>query len=112
MTSLRFLIDAQLPPALSTWLKANGHSAEHVFEHGMANADDAQIWELACKTDAVLMTKDEDYVLIRQRTANGPAVIWLRLGNATNARLLNWLAPLWPSVEAAISAGNTIVEVR
>ena len=109
---MRFLIDVQLPPALSTWLKANGHSAEHVFEHGMANADDAQIWELACKTDAVLMTKDEDYVLIRQRTANGPAVIWLRLGNVGKIELLSKMTRSLPQILQALEAGERIIEVH
>ncbi len=32
---MRFLVDAQLPPALARWLAANGHAAEHVADRQM-----------------------------------------------------------------------------
>lgn len=32
---MRFLVDAQLPPALARWLAAQGHEAEHVGDIGM-----------------------------------------------------------------------------
>jgi predicted nuclease of predicted toxin-antitoxin system len=42
---MRFLIDAQLPPALVRWLTEQGHDAEHVVDCGLAEADDRLIWE-------------------------------------------------------------------
>ena len=42
---MKFLIDAQLPPALCRWLETRGHEAEHVFELGMGTATDAEIAE-------------------------------------------------------------------
>lgn len=35
---MRFLVDAQLPPALARWLCANGHEAVHVGDLGMLAA--------------------------------------------------------------------------
>jgi predicted nuclease of predicted toxin-antitoxin system len=35
---MRFLIDAQLPPALARWLSSAGHDAEHVADIGLAGA--------------------------------------------------------------------------
>ena len=32
---MRFVIDAQLPPALARWLAAQGHEAEHVGDQQM-----------------------------------------------------------------------------
>ena len=40
---MRFLVDAQLPPALARWLVAAGHEAEHVGDRGMEAASDAAI---------------------------------------------------------------------
>ena len=37
---VRFLVDAQLPPALARRLEAWGHVAEHVVDLGMADAPD------------------------------------------------------------------------
>lgn len=33
---MRFLIDAQLPPALVPWLTEQGHHAEHVVDYGVS----------------------------------------------------------------------------
>jgi len=58
---LRFLIDAQLPPALARLLEEHGHVAEHVTEIGPADAPDRDLWQYALEHDAVLVTKDEDF---------------------------------------------------
>jgi predicted nuclease of predicted toxin-antitoxin system len=55
---LRFLVDAQLPPALARRIQALGHSAEHVFDYGLATASDEAIRGYAAKTNAVIVTKD------------------------------------------------------
>lgn len=44
---MRFLVDAQLPPALAHWLSARGHEAVHVGELGMQAATDRVIWDRA-----------------------------------------------------------------
>jgi len=58
---MRFIVDAQLPPALARWLAAQGHEAEHVADHHMAAASDTVIWDFALKAPAVIITKDEDF---------------------------------------------------
>ncbi len=42
---MRFLVDAQLPPALARWLTERGHHAQHVADIGMMAATDHQIWQ-------------------------------------------------------------------
>ena len=109
---MRFLVDAQLPPALAHWLVANGHEARHVADVGLAGAEDLAIWSRAVADDAVLLTKDEDFVGIRQTAGSGPAVCWLRIGNVTNPALLIWIAKVFPGVVAALGQAETIIEVR
>jgi uncharacterized protein with PIN domain len=58
---MRFLVDAQLPPALARWLAAEGHEAEHVSDCGLSGAADPAIWDHAASVDAVIVTKDEDF---------------------------------------------------
>jgi len=53
----RFLIDAQLPPALARWLTAQGHPAEHVFDFGGDGTTDNDVWNRALDTDAVIISK-------------------------------------------------------
>jgi predicted nuclease of predicted toxin-antitoxin system len=55
-----FLIDAQLPPALASWLIQQGLTAQHVDDLGLRTADDVAVWNHASASGAVVITKDED----------------------------------------------------
>src|SRR6266540_6513289 len=44
---MRFLVDAQLPPALAQFLQSQGHEAKAVREVGLREACDADIWIFA-----------------------------------------------------------------
>jgi predicted nuclease of predicted toxin-antitoxin system len=108
---VRFLVDAQLPPALARWLASQGHEAEHVIDIGLAGAADRTIWQQASERGAVIVTKDEDFALHRTLEINGPAVVWVRLGNTRKVDLLRWLEPLLPEVLVALERGETLIEV-
>lgn len=107
---MRFLIDAQLPPAMATWLRERGYEAEHVFKVGMVGATDAAIAERAEKAGAVLVTKDEDFAALR--LPDRFVLLWLRCGNATNRALFAWLEPRWPEIERLLTAGEPFIEAR
>ena len=107
---MKFLIDAQLPPALAGWLPDLGHEAEHVFDIGMVGAPDAEIAAHAEKSGAVLITKDEDFTALR--LPDRFALLWLRCGNATSRALFAWLEPRWSEIERLLSDGERVVEVR
>jgi len=61
---------------------------------------------------AIIVTKDEDFAERTPRTAVGPVIVWLRIGNATNRALLEWLEPRWSSVVQLLIDGNRLIEVR
>lgn len=107
---MRFLIDAQLPPALCGWLRERGHEAVHVFEIGMVGASDMEIAARAEADGAVLMSKDEDFVTLR--LPDRFAFLWLRCGNATNRALATWLEVRWGQIESMLEAGERFVEAR
>jgi uncharacterized protein (DUF433 family) len=58
---MRFIVDAQLPPALARFLTANGHEAEHVGDRGLQSASDRTIWDFALQENAAIVAKDEDF---------------------------------------------------
>jgi predicted nuclease of predicted toxin-antitoxin system len=62
---LLFLIDAQLPPSLAEAWRRTGHQAIHVVDIGFLTASDRQIWDEAVARNAVLVTKDRDFPLLR-----------------------------------------------
>lgn len=108
---MRFLVDAQLPPGLARWLEAQGHTAEHVADRGMATADDRVIWDYALTTGAVIITKDEDFAIRRALASDGPFVVWIRRGNTTRRELLAWFEGLLPAVLEALARREPLVEI-
>jgi predicted nuclease of predicted toxin-antitoxin system len=108
---MRFLVDAQLPPALARWLAAKGHEAEHVVDRGMQAASDAAIWDYVLASSTVIVTKDEDFAQRKVLRDNGPVVIWIRVPNTRRQHLLTWFETMLPDVLAALERGETLVEV-
>jgi predicted nuclease of predicted toxin-antitoxin system len=108
---MRFLVDAQLPPALARYLAAGGHEAEHVVDIGLSGAKDQAIWEYAARVGAVIVSKDEDFA---QRTffgKGGPPVVWIRLSNTRKRELLLWFEPMLPRITEALERGERLVEI-
>ena len=107
---MRFLVDAQLPPALARRIQALGHSAEHVVDCGLATAADDAIRTYAASIGAAIITKDEDFA-VRRVLQEGPAVVWIRIGNTRKAELLRRVEADFIAVVAALEQGETLVEI-
>jgi len=108
---LRFPIDAQLPPSLARWLRARGYPSDHVHEIGPGAASDDEIEAEPGRPGVVIWSKDADFAA-RAKRAQGPQVVWLRLGNTTNASLRARPSPQLSSIEAALAGGEFLIEVR
>ncbi len=108
---MRFLIDAQLPPGLARWLTARGYPCDHANDLGIGPVADSRIEAEARRLGAVIWSKDMDFVE-RARLRPGLQVVWIRLGNTTNAALRERLAPHLETVAAALAAGETLIEIR
>jgi predicted nuclease of predicted toxin-antitoxin system len=107
----QFLVDAQLPPALARWLGERGHTSEHVFDLGMASADDRDIWAYAAQVGAVIVTKDEEFAERRTRAGTGPSIVWIRVGNVSRRDLLTWFRFRLPAIIEALDRGETLIEI-
>ena len=107
---MRFLVDAQLPPALARRLAALDHVAEHVADCGLATASDMAIRARAASTGAVIITKDEDFA-VHRGPHPGPPIIWLRFGNTRRAALLERVEASLPAILAALARGESLVEL-
>lgn len=109
---MNFLIDAQLPPELGRWIARQGHQATHVLDAGLHAAGDDPIWEHAGRTQAVIVSKDEDFV-DRWLLSDTPVrLVWIRKGNCSNRALLAWLKPLWPEALKRLEQGELLIELR
>lgn len=108
---MNFLVDANLPPGLAAWLRERGHQASHVFEGPGHKATDAAISDFARQQDCVIITKDDDFAALATLAPESAPVVWLRLGNATNATLGKWLEPLLPDIVQRLQSGEKLIEV-
>jgi predicted nuclease of predicted toxin-antitoxin system len=52
-------------------LNALGHEAVHVAHIALSTASDRKIWDQAIASDAVLITKDQDFVSMRALSRRG-----------------------------------------
>ena len=109
---MRFLVDAQLPPALAKWIAEKGYSASAVRDQGIRNSDDGSIVNFSTESDWVVVTKDDDIVERAIGRKDGARVVWLRIGNSTNRALFAWLEPLWSEVVRQLEQGQRVIEVR
>ena len=109
---MRFLVDAQLPPALARWLASTGHTAEHVADRHLEAASDSAIWDCALRETAVIITKDEeDFALRKTLNDTGPPVVWIRLPNTRRPELLARFEIALPDVLSALERGEGLIEV-
>lgn len=109
---MRFLIDAQLPPRLARRLVDLGHEATHVADLGLAGASDPAIWTIAIERAAILVTKDQDFAIARAASGEGPAIVWVRIGNTPNDVLIAHMINSLDAIAAAAARGDTIIELR
>ena len=109
---VKFIVDAQLPPALARALREGGHDVQSVRELGLQEAEDSDIWDYALANHAAVITKDQDFAERLLASRSAPVVVWLRIGNTSNRALLAWLLPLWHEVISRIACGDNLVEVR
>jgi predicted nuclease of predicted toxin-antitoxin system len=108
---MRCIVDAQLPPSLARWLATLGHHAEHVADRQLSAASDTEIWNYALATQAIVITKDEDFAQRKILRGNGPAIIWIRLPNTRRRDLLAWFQTALPEILAALERGETLIEL-
>lgn len=108
---MKFIVDAQLPPALAQSLTSLGHDAEHVSNVGLLEAADQSIRQYAADHNLVLITKAEDFIASLFWQRNHPAVIWLRGGNCSNQALLDWFPPILPKLLLRLQEGEKLIEL-
>ena len=81
-------LDAQLPPQLANWIQQTlSIHAIALRDLGLRDATDSAIFDAAKKANAVLISKDSDFVELVMRHGAPPKLIWLTCGNVSNAAL-------------------------
>ena len=109
---MKLWIDAQLAPALAQWISRELNTeAVAVRDLGLRDATDTEIFQRAKVADAVVMTKDSDFVTLLERFGPPPKVLWITCGNTTNARMREILRARLLQAMALFNAGEVLVEI-
>jgi len=106
-------LDEQLSPALAAWIAHRLNVvARSVRDLGLKSASDPEIFFAARQADAVVITKDQDFVRLLERHGPPPKIIWVTCGNTSNARMQQVLATALPAALGLLGKGESLVEIR
>jgi predicted nuclease of predicted toxin-antitoxin system len=110
---VKFLVDMPLSPALTTWLKENGHDAVHAAELGLGRAADSEIMALAKREGRTVITADLDFprLLAIARDTN-PSLILFRSGDWNETDVVARMGEVLQALTAADIAQSIIVVDR
>jgi predicted nuclease of predicted toxin-antitoxin system len=85
---VKLWLDAQLSPQLARWLFERFRlEATCVRDVGLRDSEDEAIFFAAREANAVVVTKDHDFVLLLDRFGPPPSVLWITCGNTSNASI-------------------------
>jgi predicted nuclease of predicted toxin-antitoxin system len=105
-------VDAQLSPALAPWITQQfGIEAYSVKELGYRDAADRVIFQAAREAGAVVVTKDSDFLRLLDQCGPPPQVLWITLGNTSNAHMREVLNRVLPHAVALLESGEPLVEI-
>lgn len=106
-------VDAQISPHLAPWLgETFSVQAFSVRYLGLRDAKDRAIFEKAREAQAVVLTKDADFVRLVQELGPPPQIVWITCGNTSNKSLRILLGDLLPDALRLLAQGEAVVELR
>lgn len=80
-------------------------------ELGFHKAKDPPIFQAARDAEAVVMTKDSDFLVLLDRFGPPPQILWITCGNTSNARLKEVLKTSLPRAVDLLLQGERLVEI-
>jgi predicted nuclease of predicted toxin-antitoxin system len=106
-------LDEQLSPTLADWIARQFKVAVRpVRELGLKGSSDSEIYFAARRANAVVMTKDQDFVRLLGAHGPPPKVIWVTCGNTSNDRMKQILAASLPGALVLLDRGESLIELR
>ena len=109
---MKLWLDAQLSSHLAPWIsKAFGVEAYSLEYLRLDDAEDEEIFSAAREANAVVLTKDEDFVALQTRLGAPPKLVWITCGNTSNAHLRKIFSETLVDALNALAAGSLLVEI-
>lgn len=106
-------VNAQISPAIAAWIaKTFSVEAVAVRDLQLRDAIDTEIFNAARNANAIVLTKDSDFVDLVNTHGIPPQVLWLTCGNTSNARLKVILSKTLRQALAILASGEKVVEIK
>ncbi len=106
---MKFLVDAQLPNALSDLLKQKGFDCIHTSDLPQKNlTSDSDIIDISKKEERIVITKDSDFYhsFILKREPH--KVLFVRVGNLKLSKLVNLFEENLESIVTKFKSGSMV----
>ncbi len=85
---MKLLLDAHLSPFITHWIEDNFEIECVSFHHlNWQTTEDEEAFLKAKEMNAIVLTKDEDFIGLLKKHKAPPKIIWLTCGNTSNKRL-------------------------
>lgn len=109
---MRIWIDAQLSPRVASWISDNFEfEAVPIRDLGLRDSEDIEIFNSARDENAIVLTKDRDFLDLLGRFGPPPKIIWLTCGNTSNEAVQHILRNTLVNAYELLKGGETIVEI-
>lgn len=90
-------------------LAVEAHSLRQL---GLRDANYLETFMEARAADAVVITKDSDFLQLLEENGPPPRDVWVNIGNTSNANLRAVLSKNWPRIETHFRTGEHLVEIQ
>jgi len=109
---MKFLIDAQLPYKLKSWLVEKGYDAIHTRDPPDANlTEDLEIVKVADDKNRMVISKDSDFLKLYILKGKPQKLLLVTTGNITNKDLLNLFEKNFDTAMAMFNS-HSVVEIN
>lgn len=110
---MKLLIDAQLSPSIALWINETftDIQAVSVWQSGLRQANDFEIFSYAKENEFVVVSKDADFLKLLDQFGSPPKVIWVTCGNTSNASIKEILSKTLLKCCELLKSGENMVEI-
>ena len=105
-------VDAQLSPRTARWIVTNFPvAASPLRDLGLRDASDEEIFAAARTANAIVLTKDSDFVHLLEQQGSPPKILWLTCGNTSEVALQQILSRNLTTALGLLAGGEDLVEI-
>jgi len=109
---MKFIIDAQLPIKLKTWLVQEGNDCLHTNDLPQKEfSTDEEIMKFAEQEHRIVITKDSDFYKHFLITGFPKKILFVTTGNVTNTELIRVFELNFQTIETHFNLGKKVIEL-